>query len=277
MDRAAQQVKDARPAIVVTGASSGIGLEIARIAAREAPVALIARSSDRLAALADEIAAAGGEAHALPLDLGHGSVVGDIEACLRERGLYCDVLVNSSGFGLVGPADTLDRDEQLALVDLNIRALTDLTLAFLPGMMKRGRGGVINLSSIAGFLPGPYMASYYASKAFVRSFSEALWEECRRAGVTVTALCPGPVETGFYQRATGQVKMPRLFQLLPNEDARSVAEKGWRGFRNRKRIVMPGFGNKLAVFLARVTPPRLVLFTVRKLQKRRRPKQGQNS
>lgn len=272
MDSAAQEVKDEaslRPAIVVTGASSGIGLEIARIAAREAPVVLIARSQERLAQLAGEIIASGGVAHPLPLDLGRGSAVAAIETCLNENGLYCDVLVNNAGFGLVGPADRLDREEQLALVDLNIRALTELSLAFLPGMMARSRGGIINLSSIAGFLPGPYMAAYYASKAFVRSFSEGLWEECRRSGVTVTALCPGPVETGFFERATGKVKKPRLFQLLPNEDARSVAEKGWRGFRSRRRIVMPGFANKLVAFLVRVTPPRLVLFAVRKLQKRR--------
>ncbi len=273
MDSAALAVKEGaalRPAVVVTGASSGIGLELARIAAREAPVVLIARSRDPLARLAGEIIAAGGAAHPLPLDLGAGSQVAAVENFLAEHGFYCDVLVNNAGFGLIGQADQLSRDEQLALIDLNIRALTDLTLAFLPGMMARGRGGVLNLSSIAGFLPGPHMAVYYASKAYARSFSEALWEECRRAGVTVSALCPGPVETGFFERAAGAAKKkPRLFELLPGDDARSVAEKGWRGFRAGRRIVIPGFGNKVVAAVAPVLPTRLVLWAVRKLQKSR--------
>ena len=121
----------------------------------------------------------------------------------------------------------------------------------------------------ASFLPGPYMATYYASKAFVRSFSEALWEECRRAGVVITALCPGPVETGFFERATGHTAKPRLFQLLPNDDARAVAQKGWRGFRGKRRMVVPGAINKIVVYGARFVPTFIVLWAVRKLQKRR--------
>lgn len=163
-----------RPAVVVVGASRGIGKAIAEVAARDgAPVVLVARSEVALAAAADDIRNAGGEAFTVPLDFLADDAALGLEDFLSANGLFCDVLVNSAGYGLRGGATVLPLDEQLGLVDLNIRALTELTLRLLPGMVARRRGGVINLGSVASFTPGPYMALYYASKGFVRSFSEA--------------------------------------------------------------------------------------------------------
>jgi short-subunit dehydrogenase len=276
MDSPAEPVKDGadaaeslRPAIVVTGASTGIGRAIALVAAAEGELLLVARSLDKLDSLAREVAAAGGRSHALALDLTEPGAADVVARALAQRSLYCDVLVNNAGFGLNGPAAVLDRAAQLDLVDLNMRALTDLTLTFLPGMIARRRGGVIHMASVASYTPGPGMAAYYASKAYVRSFSEALWEECRGAGVTITAVCPGPVDTPFFARATGRRRKPRLFELLPGEDAASVARKGWRGFRAGRRVVIPGLAAKAAVLAARILPARLLLRVLRKLQKRR--------
>ena len=191
-----------RPAVVVVGASRGIGRAIAKVAARErAVVVLVARSPEGLAAAATDVREAGGEAFTLELDLFAGDASARLEDFLSANGLICDVLVNSAGYGLRGAATALPIDDQLGIIDLNIRALTDLTLRFLPGMVARGRGGVLNLGSIAGFMPGPNMALYYASKSFVRSFSEALHQELRRTGVTVTCVAPGPVSTEFLEKS----------------------------------------------------------------------------
>lgn len=258
-----------RPALVVTGASSGIGRAIARLAAAEVgAVVLIARSADGLSGAAEEVRAAGGESFVLALDLALADATGQVEQFLSARGLYCDILVNSAGYGLRGRAVELPVEQQLGIVDINIRALAALTLAFLPGMVARGRGGVINLGSLAGFLPGPYMAMYYASKGFVRAFSEALHKEVRRSGVTVTCVAPGPVPTGFYERAGA--KRARLFGLLPELTAEEVAERAWRGFKAGRRMVVPGLGAKLAALTATLLPRPAKLLLVAQLQRGRR-------
>lgn len=263
-----------RPAIVVTGASSGIGRDLALTARGE--LVLTARSQEALEALAGEIRAAGGAAHVFSCDLSLPGAADGLAAYLAANGLHCDVLVNNAGFGLIGRADGLPRDGQVNMIDLNIRALADLTLAFLPGMLARGRGGVLNVASVAAFLPGPNMAMYYASKAFVRSFSSALWQECKGRGVTVTVLCPGPVATGFFARATGGAggeknKVPRLFRMMPATTSRQVAEAGWTAFNARRRIVVPGLSNKLAAFMTRLVPPSVLLTLVARAQKARIP------
>ena len=190
------------PAIVVTGASSGIGEAIARTAAREGSfLLLVGRSSEALDALVAELTAAGARAAALPIDLLAPHALDAIETALSDRGLYCDVLVNSAGFGVFGPAAKVARGEQLSLLDVNIRALTELTLRLLPGMIARGRGGVLNIGSITGYAAGPNMAVYYASKAYVNSFSAALALEVAGSGVTVTCLTPGVVRTPFFRAA----------------------------------------------------------------------------
>lgn len=255
-----------RPAVVVVGASRGIGKAIAEVAARDgAPVVLVARSEVALAAAADDIRNAGGEAFTVPLDFLADDAALGLEDFLSANGLFCDVLVNSAGYGLRGGATVLPLDEQLGLVDLNIRALTELTLRLLPGMVARRRGGVINLGSVASFTPGPYMALYYASKGFVRS-SEALHQELRHTGVTVTCVAPGPVSTEFL--ATSGANRVALFKILPKLEAGYVAEKAWRGFKTGRRLVIPGLSAKLTILLAALVPSAIMLPLIGRLQRR---------
>lgn len=256
-----------RPAVVVVGGSRGIGKAIATVAAREGgPVVLVARSHESLLAAATEVQAAGGEAFTLELDLFSADASLRLQAFLTENRLSCDILVNSAGYGLRGAATILPIGEQLGIVDLNIRALSELTLRFLPGMLARRRGGVINLGSIAGFTPGPNMALYYASKSFVRSFSDALHEELRHTGVTVTCVAPGPVETEFLDRSGAGRAM--LFKVLPRADAVDVAESAWRAFKAGRRLVVPGVSAKLTAFLASVLPTAILLPLIGRLQRR---------
>jgi uncharacterized protein len=260
---------ESRPAVVVTGASGGIGRAMAVVAAREGgPVVLVARSAEGLAAAAEDVRTAGGEPFTLPLDLSEREAPATVERFLAERGLVCDVLVNNAGYGLLGAAATLPREEQLGIVDLNIRALADLALRFLPGMLVRRRGGIINLASVASFLPGPNMAMYYGSKAFVRSFSEALSEEVRGRGVTVTCVAPGPVSTDFLIRSG--VKNAHLFKLTPKMTAERVAEIGWRAFKRGRRLVVPGASASFSALCAAYIPHVVTLPVVARLQQRRR-------
>jgi short-subunit dehydrogenase len=174
---------EARAAVVVTGASGGIGREIAKVAAREGgPLVLVARSADALAEAAEEVRQAGGEPFTLALDLSFPDAPAEVESFLAAQNLVCGVLVNNAGYGLLGAAAALPRAEQLGIVDLNIRALTELTLRFLPGMVARRSGGIINLSSVASFLPGPYMALYYASRPSCVPFRSPCRKSCAAAG-----------------------------------------------------------------------------------------------
>jgi uncharacterized protein len=262
-----------RAAAVVTGASSGIGRALAQCIGREMPVLLVARSAEPMRLLAADIAAAGGTAEVLVLDITVPDAAERIAVALAGSGLFCQVLVNNAGYGLVGEAAKLDGEDQTGIIDLNISALARLSLAVLPDMLGRGAGGILNVASVASFTPGPGMAMYYASKAFVRTWSEALWQECRGTGVTVSALCPGPVSTGFFGRATGGAKKPSLFKLLPGTTADDVARAGWRAFRARKRVCIPGWTNKLTVLAVLALPNAVVLPLVARLQKARRAKE----
>ncbi len=260
-------IGELRPAVVVVGASRGIGKAIAEVAAADgATVVLVARSAEGLTAAAADIQKTRGEALTLALDLVAQDAAKRLEDFLSANGLICDVLVNSAGYGLRGSATLLPVEEQIGIVDLNIRSLTDLTLRFLPGMVARGRGGVINLGSVASFTPGPYMALYYASKGFVRSFSEALHQELRRTGVTVTCVAPGPVSTEFL--ATSGANRAALFKVLPKLDASYVAERAWRGFKSGRRLVVPGISAKLTTLLASMMPSAVLLPLIGRLQRR---------
>ena len=181
-----------RPVVLITGASGGIGADLARVFAREGyDLALVARSADKLEALAEEIEALGHtRPFTLSLDLSRPQACEALALALDEAGLTPSTLINNAGFGLAGRAAMLERAGQIEMIDLNIRALTELTLRFLPAVIA-GRGRIMNVASVAGFLPGPGMAVYYATKAYVVSFSQALSQELEGAGVTVTALCPG--------------------------------------------------------------------------------------
>jgi short-subunit dehydrogenase len=245
-----------KPVTLITGASAGIGAELARVFAEHGhELVLVARREDRLAALADEIAK-GGRPRPIVLmaDLGQRDAVAKIEAQLSLLDLEPAIVVNNAGFGLLGRAAMLSRDEQLAMIDLNIRALTELSLAFLDSI-ARHRGGILNVASIAAFMPGPGMAVYYASKAFVLSFSEALHQELSDRGVRVTALCPGPVPTEFQARAGLGDRMPNVLSL----PAERVARIGYDGFMRGKRVVVAGTGNRIAVSLLRFMPHALLL------------------
>src|SRR5664279_3107294 len=195
-------MNELRPITVITGASAGIGVALARVFARHGhALALVARREDRLHALADEIAATGApKPIVIVADLVQPGVAQHIGAVLTAQGAEPQYVVNNAGFGLIGVASSRDRDEQLSMIDLNMRVLTELSLAFVPSL-ERHKGGILNVGSVAGFLPGPGMAVYYATKAYVLSFSESLHTELKRRGVRVTVLCPGPVPTEFAARA----------------------------------------------------------------------------
>jgi len=245
-----------RPVALITGASAGIGAELARVFAEHGhELVLVARREDRLAALADEIAAGGRQRPTvLRVDLERRDAVSGLAAELTSRGLEPQIVINNAAFGLVGRADKLSRDEQLAMIDLNVRALTELSLAFVESL-ARHRGGVLNVASVAAFMPGPGMAVYYASKAFVLSFSEALHQELSERGVRVTTLCPGPVPTEFQARAGLGDRMPNVLAL----PAERVARIGYDGLMRGKRVVVAGIGNRIGVFLLRFMPNALLL------------------
>ncbi|WP_041344681.1 SDR family NAD(P)-dependent oxidoreductase [Nitrobacter winogradskyi] len=256
------------PVTLITGASSGIGAEFARVfAAHGHRLALVARRADRLNALAAEIVASGRMAPiVIPCDLGEKGAAERIAAALTAEGVEVKYLVNNAGYGLSGHAVELDHADQLALIDLNVRALTDLSLRFSESLIRL-RGGILNVGSIAGFLPGPGMAVYYASKAYVLSFSEALRGELGPRGVHVTVVCPGPVPTEFQARAG--VKSGFHASIL-QVSARDVALEGYRGLMANKRAVLPGLGVKMLPLLLRLVPRDAILRAVAGFQARRR-------
>ncbi len=261
-----------RPVTVITGASAGIGVALAQLFARNGfALALVARREDRLRALADEIAATGApKPIVIALDLAKPGAAAAIAAALEAQGAEPQYIVNNAGFGLVGLAEKRDRDEQLAMIDLNVRVLTELSLAFVPSL-ARHRGGILNVGSMAGFLPGPGMAVYYATKAYVLSFSEALHSELKPRGVRVTVLCPGPVPTEFAARAgVTQGLAPGLL----TQTADTVAEAGYRGLMRGTRTVVPGLANKLVTLAIRIVPRRILLRIVDSRQSRRRAKES---
>ncbi len=254
-----------KPAIVVTGASSGIGRGIARVAARDKSfMVLIGTSQSALEEIAAELTTRGTQAEALRIDLSDPSAGQHIEEALAARDLYCDVLVNSAGFGVFGLAAAADRHTQGKLIDVNVRALTELTLRFLPGMVARGRGGILNVGSITAYTPGPYMAAYFASKAYVRSFTIALSAEVAGSGVTITCLNPGVVRTAFFERCSAGQTL--LFKLIPRWNVESTAEAGWRGFRAGKREVIPRFVDRIIVMFCVLLPNSLLLRLIFNLQ-----------
>ena len=246
-----------RPVTLITGASAGIGTALAHEFARQGhELLLIARREQKLAELADAIAAKGHRKPLfLPVDLELADAVERIGDVMVMLGVEPDIVVNNAGFGLLGSAAELDRAEQLRMVDLNVRALTDLSLAFIASL-ERHQGGILNVASVAAFLPGPGMAVYYAGKAYVLSFSEALHRELKSKGVRVTVLCPGPVPTEFQARAGVTAD---TFPPLLTRSAERVAREGYRGLKAGRRVVVPGFANKVVTSLIRFAPRPLLL------------------
>lgn len=241
---------------VITGASAGLGVDFARqYAAKGHRLVLVARRKERLEELAAEL----GNARALALDLSEDNAADRLIADLVGHGEHCDLLVNNAGFGLVGKVASLDGGRQRQMIDLNCGALTELAHAVLPGMLERQRGGILNVASVASFQPGPGMAVYFATKAYVLSFSEALHEEVKADGIHVSALCPGPTSTEFGEVAGfGGNKAVDTLAAKPGP----VVEAGIRGLEANKAVVVPGMANKISAqshrFLPRSTIRKIV-------------------
>jgi uncharacterized protein len=253
---------------LITGASSGIGLELARIfAANRHDVVLVARSEDKLRDLARECEQNGSRAHVVAADLakpGGAKVVRDAVAVL---GIQIDVLVNNAGFGVYGRFAGTALERELESIQVNVVALTELTKRFLPAMIARGSGRILNVASTAGFLPGPLMAVYYATKAYVISFSEAIANELEGTGVTVTVLCPGPTATGF--QAAANLESSRIVSLLRKATSRSVAEAGYDAVMGGKVVSVPGLSNKISALAPRLFPRAVIRKVVRAIQEPR--------
>jgi short-subunit dehydrogenase len=246
-----------RPVTLITGASAGIGAALAQVFAGHGhQTVLVARREQLLTSIASSIAASGApRPMVLRADVSRIDAARRIGEFLAGNGLEPEIVVNNAGFGLVGAAASLDRAEQLAMIDLNIRALTDLSLAWT-GALERRSGGILNVASVAGFLPGPGAAVYYATKAYVLSFSEALHRELGPRGVRVCVLCPGPVPTEFQARAGVKNKS---FPPLLTRTAEDVARAGYRGLEEGRRLIVPGLANKVVTTLAHILPRRWML------------------
>ncbi|HEY4918863.1 MAG TPA: SDR family oxidoreductase [Xanthobacteraceae bacterium] len=256
--------KGAGQTALITGASGGIGLELARCFSRDGyDLVLVARSVDALGEAANDLSREF-NIKAIPIacDLGRSGAVAQLIQDLEQRAIRIDVLVNNAGFGAAGAFDRSDVAAQLGMIDVNVRALVELTHAVWPRIMRSRRGGVLNVASTAAFQPGPFLAVYCASKAFVLSFTEALWEEARGSGVHVTCLCPGVTESGFHRRAgTDRLRLMRG-GIMP---ATTVAEMGHRAFGANQRVKVTGFGNAMLAYSAALSPHAIVLRIARRL------------
>ncbi|HVM97409.1 MAG TPA: SDR family oxidoreductase [Candidatus Acidoferrales bacterium] len=255
-----------RQTALVTGASGGIGLDLAECFAQDGyDLILTARSADALQTEAQRLSEKYGiKATPIAADLGVPGAGRQLAGAIEARGLTVDVLVNNAGYGIAGGFNGSAQSEQLGMVDLNVRALVELTHIYWPSMLANKRGGVLNVASTAAFQPGPLMAIYYATKAFVLSFSEALWKEAEGTGVHVSCLCPGPTKSNFRERAgTGRTRLSRTGTPM---SSMSVAQLGYRGFRDNQRVVITGARNAVMAKLVPFLPRRTVLGLVHNLQ-----------
>ena len=258
---------------LITGASRGIGEAFAHLLAKDGyRLVIVARSENELNRVSGVLSSKH-DVSVVPiaLDLGEPHAGAALAKELQGRGLVPDVIVNNAGYGLLGPASELPLDEQLGMIDVNVRALTDLSLRFLPGLLAgQGRRGIINVASLAAFLPGPNMAVYYATKAYVLSFSEALGSEVKDRGVTVTAVCPGMVPTGFQARAG--MEESRAYRMAPKMTAGDVALAGWAGFQRGDKVVLPGIMTRMTALAMQAIPNRMLLPLVRSVMNARPPR-----
>jgi short-subunit dehydrogenase len=251
---------------LVTGASAGIGVDLAECFAEDGyNLILAARTERALHEVATRLARAHGVS-AIPLAVDLGAIGGGATLAheIEQRGLTVDVLVNNAGYGYARAFNGSDAAVQLGMIDLNIRALVELTHLYWTGMLTSRRGGVLNVASTAAFQPGPLMAVYYASKAFVLSFSEALWEEGRGSGVNVSCLCPGPTRSKFRERAGTDAT--RLSRIAASMSSMSVARVGYRAWRRNQRVAIPGLRNRVVARLVAFAPRRALLRAVHRLQ-----------
>jgi short-subunit dehydrogenase len=250
--------------VLVTGASSGIGRELARcFAADGSRLVLVARKGHALEALATELRQAHEiQAQVFTADLAHPETPARLAGLLKAAGLKVDVLVNNAGFGAHGPFADLPLERQIEMIQVNVTAATRLARLLLPGMLERCRGGILNVASTAAFQAGPGMAIYYATKAYLLSFSEAIASELEGTGVTVTALCPGPTATNFAAAANARFSRPFMKSAM---SAEAVARAGHRAFREGRVVAVAGFRNQFLVFLVRFAPRAVVRRIVKRL------------
>jgi uncharacterized protein len=256
-DAAALRAYDGvRPLTIVTGGSEGIGFALAeRFAAAGDELLLVARDAGRLAKAAETLGSRPSvKVSFLAIDITAPDSLVRLDAHLAKEGAYCRMLINSAGIGLAGDFATHDPDKLAGLVDLNIKALTALTRHYLPGMLARGDGGILNVASLGGYAPGPYQAAYYASKAYVISLSEALAHECAGHGVRISVLCPGPVRTAFHQRMGGETGL--YLRLMPVSTPEAVARTAYHRYRLGQRVIIPGVVNTLMMPAMRLMPHR---------------------
>lgn len=253
--------------VLITGASGGIGLELAWLFARDGcRLLLTARNEERLMLLKQQMEnTCLNVVDVLPLDLSEPGASEELLRYIEEKKLFIGTLVNNAGFGDFGSFSDCDIKKQQEMIQLNISTLVRLTHGVLKPMQEQRKGKILNVASIASFVPGPLMSVYYASKAFVLSFSEAIATELKGSGITVTALCPGPTETGFQNRAS--LERSGLFHNLKVADAKSVAQYGYRAMKKGKLIAIPGFFNRLVPVATRIVPRKLVRTVVRQIQK----------
>lgn len=253
-----------RETALITGASSGLGWELARLfAADGSDLILTARRVDRLEALAAELQTGHGvHVRVIGLDLSRPGAARELFQQATSDGTPVDVLVNNAGFGTLARFQDLPLETYTAMLELNVVALTELTRLFLPAMLARRRGAILNVASTASFQPGPHAAVYYASKAYVRSFSEALAEELRGSGVTVTALCPGPTKTEFGEHSAMEGTLLFRFAM----EAAPVALAGYRALRRGRTTVITGLGNQLLALQSKLFPGWIVRKVVKWLQ-----------
>jgi len=254
------------PVALITGASGGIGEALAyKVGGDGYKLVLVARNSEALNRVAGVIATKLDiETVAIPMDLTEPRAAAQLDIELRKRDLVPDLVINNAGFGLRGAAADLDHDAQINMIDLNVRTLTELSLRHASQMKQRGKGGIINISSTAGYIPGPHMAVYYATKAYVSSFTEALGVEMKRYGVQVTSVVPGVTATDFQTRAGMEEAL--LVKAAPSMTAEQVAEIAYTGFKKRKRVVITGGLNRLVAYMFRVMPRRLLLPILSRMQ-----------
>lgn len=251
--------------VLISGASSGIGWELAKLfAADGSELILVARRAERLKQLATELKQSHGTAATcLSIDLSAAGAAESLFAQIQGLGKSVDVLVNNAGFGQLGKFEEISFERHTAMCQLNMVALTQLTSLFIKPMIERNRGAILNVGSTASFQPGPFSAVYYATKAFVLSFSEAVHAELWGTNVTVTCLCPGPTKTGFGENS----EMGKLAMFKKNAmDVKDVARAGYHGMRKQKRLIVPGLMNKLLAFSNRFTARPVVLWIVKRLQ-----------
>lgn len=241
-----------RSCVLITGATTGIGYEIAKLYAKdENNLILVARDEERLKEVKYELSLYSINVYTIALDLSEDNSCEKVLDFVNKNNLSVDILINNAGMGSFGYLSEIEMERELKLIDVNIRALTELTKIFLPFMIGHGEGAIMNVASTAAFCAGPKMATYYASKSYVLNFTEALYEELKESNIKISCLCPGPVKTSFQEKAGIRKKESAKKSLMTSKE---VAEVAYRDFKKGKLIIIPGFKNKLIILLNKLIP-----------------------